>query len=559
MPQTSTTTQGSNTTRAVRSGHEPATAARPIGRTVRANLSTAELYEHAARAGEGLIAADGPLVVRTGKHTGRSPQDKFFVREPSSESKIWWGSVNQPISEAHYERLRERLLDHLAEGDVYAQDSFIGADPAHRRSLRVYTETAWASIFARNLFRRPSRDELGAFEPNFTIIDAPSFKADPETEGTRTETAILLHLRRMEILIVGTEYAGEIKKSAFTVMNYLMPDEGVLPMHSAVNVGQAHDSVVFFGLSGTGKTTLSADPKRSLIGDDEHGWGPDGLFNFEGGCYAKTIRLSPMYEPDIFQTTRRFGTILENVDLDPVTRELDLDSERFTENTRGAYPLEFIGNADPTGLAGHPRNIVLLTADAFGVLPPISRLTPAQAQYHFISGYTAKLAGTEIGVREPKATFSACFGAPFMPRHPGEYAAMLAERLDRHDARVWLVNTGWTGGPYGTGERMNIDHTRSMVRAALDGRLDDIPTRVDPIFRIDVPTSCPDVPASFLDPRSTWADPEAYDRQAAQLARMFAENFEAYVDGVTDEVRAAGPIVSDDAGPALELSEPGEG
>jgi phosphoenolpyruvate carboxykinase (ATP) len=518
-----------------------ASAGHPLGRIVRANLSVAELYEDAIRAGEGVIAAEGPLVVRTGKHTGRSPQDKFIVREPWSEDKIWWGEVNRPISEAHYDRLRARLVSYLADRPLFAQDLFIGAAPAHRRSLRVYTETAWASTFARNLFRRPAPADLAAFVPNFTIICVPSFKADPATEGTRTETAILLHLRRMEIVIVGTEYAGEIKKSAFTVMNYLLPDEAVLPMHAAVNVGADGDAAVFFGLSGTGKTTLSADPQRSLIGDDEHGWGDDSVFNFEGGCYAKTIRLSPMYEPDIFQTTRRFGTVLENVDLDPVTRELDLDSERFTENTRGAYPLEFIGNADPTGIAGPPRNVVLLTADAFGVLPPISRLTHAQAAYHFISGYTAKLAGTEIGVKEPKATFSACFGAPFMPRHPGEYAAMLIDRLERQGARAWLVNTGWTGGPYGTGERMNIDHTRSMVRAALAGSLDEASYVVDPVFGVEVPTDIPGVPASFLQPRSTWLDGAAYDRQAAALARMFAANFAAYADGVPADVRAAGP------------------
>ncbi|MHB8460706.1 MAG: phosphoenolpyruvate carboxykinase (ATP) [Candidatus Limnocylindrales bacterium] len=515
-----------------------------FGRHIRANLSTAELYEDAIRAGEGIVAAAGPLVVRTGKHTGRSPQDKFIVREPSSEGKIWWGDVNRPIAQEHYDRLRARLVAYLADRPLYAQDCFIGADPAHRRSLRVYTETAWASIFAQNLFRRPSAADLARFAPNFTIIDVPSFKADPATEGTRTETAILLNLGRMEILIVGTEYAGEIKKGAFTVMNYLLPDEGVLPMHASVNVGAADDPAVFFGLSGTGKTTLSADPERTLIGDDEHGWGPDGLFNFEGGCYAKTIRLSPMYEPDIFATTRRFGTILENLDLDPVTRELDLDSERFTENTRAAYPLDFIGNADPTGIAGQPRNVVLLTADAFGVLPPISRLTHAQAAYHFISGYTAKLAGTEVGVREPKATFSTCFGAPFTPRHPGEYARMLAERLARWDVPVWLVNTGWTGGPYGTGERMNINHTRSMVRAALSGALDGVPTVSDPIFGIEVPVACPDVPASFLSPRSTWADGAAYDRAAARLAAMFAENFAAFRDGVDPEVAAAGPRVA---------------
>jgi phosphoenolpyruvate carboxykinase (ATP) len=531
----------------------------PIGRAVRTNLSTAELYEAAIRAGEGLIAAAGPLVVRTGKHTGRSPRDKFVVKEATSQDKIWWGEVNRPISEEHYDRLRTRLVEYVSERDLYAQDLFIGAHPDHRRSLRVYTETAWASIFARNLFRRPSATDLAAFRPNFTIINVPSFHADPATEGTRTETAILVHLRRMEVIIVGTEYAGEIKKSAFTVMNYLLPDEGVLPMHSAVNVGKERDSVIFFGLSGTGKTTLSADPERSLIGDDEHGWGPDGVFNFEGGCYAKTIRLSPMYEPDIFQTTKRFGTILENVELDPVTRELDLDSDRITENTRGAYPLDFIGNADPTGIAGQPKNVVLLTADAFGVLPPISRLTHDQAAYHFISGYTAKLAGTEIGVKEPQATFSACFGAPFMPRHPGEYAAMLTERLARWEVPVWLVNTGWTGGPYGAGERMNINHTRAMVRAALGGALDGVATRIDPIFGVEVPTECPGVPPEVLEPRSTWQDTAAYDAQAGKLARMFAENFGNFADGVPASVRSAGPKVVESGGPDLALAEPGEG
>jgi phosphoenolpyruvate carboxykinase (ATP) len=530
-----------------------------FGRIVRANRPTAELYEDAVRAGEGLIAADGPLVVRTGKHTGRSPQDKFIVKEPGSAARIWWGDVNRPIALEHYDRLRARLMTYLADRPVYAQDCFIGAHPAHRRSLRVYTETAWASIFARNLFRRPSAAELASFAPNFTIIDVPSFQADPATEGTRTGTAILVNLAAMEIIIVGTEYAGEIKKSAFTVMNYLMPDEGVLPMHSAANVGRDGQSVVFFGLSGTGKTTLSADPERSLVGDDEHGWGVDGVFNFEGGCYAKTIRLSPMYEPDIFQTTRRFGTVLENVDLTPATRELDLDSDRFTENTRGAYPLHFIGNADPTGMAGQPTNVVLLTADAFGVLPPISRLTADQAQYHFISGYTAKLAGTEIGVKEPQATFSACFGAPFMPRHPGEYAAMLAERLERYGVRAWLVNTGWTGGPYGTGERMNINHTRSMVRAALSGALDGVPTVTDPVFGVEVPTTCPEVPDGVLQPRTTWSDGAAYDRQADALARMFVENFAAYADGVPESVRAAGPRVSTLDGPELKVAGPGEG
>ncbi len=541
------------------------TATRPVptsvlGRSVVANLSSAELYERAVRNGEGVIAAEGPLVVRTGKHTGRSPQDKFIVREPSSEAKIWWGDVNHPITEEHYDRLRARLVAYLADKDLYSQDMYIGAHPSHRRSLRVYTETAWASIFARNLFRRPAREDLASFAPNFTIIDVPSFQADPETEGTRTGTAILLHLQRMEIIIVGTMYAGEIKKSAFTVMNYLMPDEGVLPMHSSINVGEAGDAAIFFGLSGTGKTTLSADPLRSLIGDDEHGWGDEYTFNFEGGCYAKTIRLSPMYEPDIFATTKRFGTILENTDIDPVTRELDLDSERFTENTRAAYPLHFIGNADPTGIGPGPRNVVFLTADAFGVLPPISRLTREQAAYHFISGYTAKLAGTEIGVKEPSATFSAGFGAPFLPRHPGEYAAMLVDRLDAFDVPVWLVNTGWTGGPYGVGHRMNINHTRNMVRAALNGQLDDVTFVEDPIFRVAVPTSVPGVPDEVLVPRNTWADTDAFDQTARRLAAMFHANFAYYAQGVSDEIRTAGPIdVGDVDLGNFKFSKPGEG
>jgi phosphoenolpyruvate carboxykinase (ATP) len=529
-------------------------------RTIHSNLSTAELYERAIARGEGVIAANGPLVVRTGTHTGRSPRDKFIVRESSSEANVWWGEVNHPITEEHYERLRARLLTYVADRELFSQDLFIGAHPAHRRSLRVYSESAWSSIFARNLFRRPKPADLDGFAPNFTILDVPSFEADPETEGTRSGTAILLHLKRMEVIVVGTMYAGEIKKSAFTVMNYLLPDEGVLPMHSSINVGAAGDSVIFFGLSGTGKTTLSADPERSLIGDDEHGWGSDYVFNFEGGCYAKTIRLSPMYEPDIFATTKRFGTILENVDIDPVTRELDLDSERITENTRGAYPLEFIGNADPTGIAGTPRNVVFLTADAFGVLPPISRLTREQAAYHFISGYTAKLAGTEIGVKEPSATFSAGFGAPFLPRHPGVYADMLVERLERHGVPVWLVNTGWTGGPYGTGERMNIQHTRNMVRAALNGELADAPTVIDPIFGFEVPTAVPGVPAGVLIPRDTWADPAAYDAAAARLARMFHDNFAAYAAGVREGVRSAGPtVVGAGSGDGLKVSPPGEG
>ena len=507
------------------------------------NLSTAELYEHAVRNGEGLISAHGSLVVRTGKHTGRSPKDKFVVREPSSVDKVWWGEINQPLAEARYDRIRDRLSAYIADRPIYSQDLYIGADPEHRRALRVYTETAWASVFARNLFRRPPLTELEGFVPNFTIIDIPSFQADPETEGVRSETAILLHLDRMEILIVGTEYAGEIKKSAFTVMNYLMPDEWVLPMHSSVNVGRDGDPAIFFGLSGTGKTTLSADPLRCSSATTSTAGAREG-------CSTSRAAATPRRSVSLRCTSRtsspppaRFGTILENVDLDEATRELDLDSERFTENTRGAYPLEFIGNADPTGMTGHPRAVIFLTADAFGILPPISRLDRDQAQFHFISGYTAKLAGTEIGVTEPRATFSACFGAPFLPRHPGEYAAMLADRLDRHRIPVWLVNTGWTGGPYGTGERMPIDHTRNMVRAALGGLLDGVSYETDPVFGVAVPLGVPDVPSDVLRPRDTWADPAAYDRKAAELARMFAENFGQYADGVSEAVRVAGPRI----------------
>ena len=514
-----------------------------LGRIRHANLSPAALYEHAIRRGEGVIVEGGPLVVRTGKHTGRSPQDKYIVDEPAVHDKVWWGGFNQPISVARYDALRARIVEHLASREVFVQEGYVGADPGWRRSLRAWTETAWASIFCDNLFIRPQPGDLDGFTPNFTIIDAPSFKADPARDGTRSETVILVHLSRQEIIIAGTEYAGEIKKGAFGIMNYRLPDEDVLPMHSAVNVGARGDVAIFFGLSGTGKTTLSADPHRTLIGDDEHGWGPHGVFNFEGGCYAKTIRLSHIYEPDIYSTTRRFGTILENVVFDETTRELDLDSETITENTRGAFPLDFISNSSDDGVAGHPSNVIFLTADAFGVLPPISRLTRDQAMYHFISGYTAKLAGTEVGVKEPGATFSLCFGAPFMPRHPAVYAQMLGERLDRHDVPVWLVNTGWTGGPYGVGHRMNIQETRNMVRAALDGALDGVETVTDPIFGVQVPLHVPGVPDAVLQPRGTWADPAAYDEQARKLAAMFVDNFRRFEDSVGPEIVAAGPRV----------------
>src|SRR3954467_2623483 len=512
-----------------------------FGRSALANLSVAALYEKAIERSEGLLAAAGPLVVRTGQHTGRSPKDKYIVDEADSHDGVWWGGFNQPISEERYDALRQRFIDHINGREVFVQDCFVGADPRYRRSARVYTESAWASIFCDNLFIRPAPEELAGFEPNFTIIDAPTFQADPARDGCRSETVILVHLARQEILIGGTQYAGEMKKGAFGIMNYRLPAEGVLPMHSSVNVGKDGDVAIFFGLSGTGKTTLSADPERILIGDDEHGWSDEGVFNFEGGCYAKTIRLSHIYEPDIYSTTQRFGTILENVAMDPDTRELNLDSEEFTENTRAAFPLNFISNSSDVGMAGHPSTIIFLTADAFGVLPPIAKLTRDQAMYHFISGYTAKLAGTEVGIKEPSATFSTCFGAPFMPRHPGVYAKMLGERLDRHDVPVWLINTGWTGGPYGQGERMNITWTRQMVRAALNGALEDIETRTDPNFGFEVPTHCPDVPTEVLWPRDTWANKDAYDARARQLADMFVENFKQFEGRVSDAVRAAGP------------------
>jgi phosphoenolpyruvate carboxykinase (ATP) len=511
------------------------------GKTRHDNLSPVALYEHALRRNEGVLAANGPLAVRTGTHTGRSPKDKFLVDEAGSHDGVWWGGFNQPISEQNYEKLRARFIDHMNSREVFTQDCFVGADPRYRRAVRAYTESAWANMFCDHLFIRPSAADLEHFQPNFTIIDAPTFQADPERDGTRSETVILVHLSRQEILIGGTEYAGEMKKGAFGIMNFRLPEEGVLPMHSSVNVGKGGDVAIFFGLSGTGKTTLSMDPERLLIGDDEHGWSDEGVFNFEGGCYAKTIRLSHIYEPEIYSTTQRFGTILENVDIDPDTRELDLDSERFTENTRAAFPLHFIGSSSPDGVAGHPSAIIFLTADAFGVLPPISRLSRDQAMYHFISGYTAKLAGTEVGVKEPSATFSTCFGAPFMPRHPSVYAEMLGERMDRFGVPVWLVNTGWTGGPYGVGERMNIAWTRSMVRGALNGTLKDVPTHTDPNFGLEVPERCPDVPAEVLWPRDTWADKDAYDTQARKLADMFVENFKAYEDRVSPAVRDAGP------------------
>lgn len=514
----------------------------PRGR-VHWNLVQAALVEHAVRRGEGMLAEMGPFVAITSPHTGRSPNDKFVVRDPQTQDDVDWGKVNQPLSEEHFERLLADVRAYLnGLPELFVQDLYCGADPAHRLSVRYVLPNAWHAAFVRNMFIRPDLEQLASFRPNFVVLHAPEFQATPEKHGTRTGTFIVLHLARRMILIGGTRYAGELKKSMFTVMNYLMPREGVLSMHCSANIGPAGDTALFFGLSGTGKTTLSADPERSLIGDDEHGWSEHGIFNFEGGCYAKVINLSPEQEPDIFATTRMFGTILENVVLDPVTRRVRFDDQTITENTRASYPLPYIRNHVPSGRGGHPRNIVFLTADAFGVLPPIARLTREQAMYYFMSGYTAKVAGTERGVTEPQATFSACFGAVFLVWHPTRYAEMLGRLLDRHGARVWLVNTGWVGGPYGVGSRMKLPYTRAMVRAALSGALDDTPTESDPVFRLARPVDVPGVPPEVLDPRAMWADKAAYDAQARRLAEMFRKNFERFGD-VDPAIAAAGPRI----------------
>lgn len=499
------------------------------------------LYEEAIRRREARLAHLGPLVVRTGQHTGRSPNDKFIVRESSSEDKVWWGKVNKGMAPAQFDGLHRRLLAYLQGKDLFVQDCFAGADPQYRLPIRVITETAWHSLFARDMFIRAKPEELATHVPQFTVLNAPSFHADPEIDGTRSEVFIVIHFGRKLVLIGGTQYAGEIKKSIFTVLNYLLPQQRVMSMHCSANIGPGGDAAVFFGLSGTGKTTLSADPARTLIGDDEHGWSDRGVFNYEGGCYAKVIRLSAQAEPEIYETTRRFGTILENVGFDSATGRLDLNDESLTENTRAAYPISHIPNATRDGLGGHPKNIIMLTADAFGVLPPAARLTPAQAMYHFLSGYTAKVAGTEKGVTEPQATFSTCFGAPFMALSPTVYADLLGEKIAQHKVNVWLVNTGWSGGPYGVGHRMKIAHTRAMVNAALNGGLAGVPTKPDPIFGLAVPIACPGVPAEVLDPRQTWSDPAAYDAQARKLAGMFAENFKTFAGQVSKEVGAAGP------------------
>jgi phosphoenolpyruvate carboxykinase (ATP) len=510
--------------------------------TVHWNLQTAALYEAAIARGEGKVAAGGPFVAVTAPHTGRAPNDKFVVREPSSEQRIWWGKVNQEMTLDHYATLKTDVLAYLnGRDDLFVRDLFAGADPTHRVKVRFVTENAWQAMFVYNMFLRPRAGELDGFTPDFTVLHAPEMQADPARHGTRSGAFIVLNLAERTVLIGGTRYAGEMKKSIFTLLNYLYPTRGILSMHCSANVGSAGDVAVFFGLSGTGKTTLSADPSRGLIGDDEHGWSDTGVFNFEGGCYAKVIKLSAKGEPEIYATTRMFGTILENVVFDEDTREVDLDSAAITENTRASYPIESIPNHVAGGHAGHPSNVVFLTADAFGVLPPIARLTAEQAMYHFLAGYTAKVAGTERGVTEPQATFSACFGAPFLPLHPGVYAKLLGERIAKHKVRCWLVNTGWTGGPHGEGHRMPLEQTRAMVHAALEGKLDAVSTRRDPVFGIEVPTAVPGVPSAVLDPRGTWKDPAQYDAQARKMSAMFRENFAKYADGVDEAVRQAGP------------------
>jgi phosphoenolpyruvate carboxykinase (ATP) len=506
------------------------------------NLSTASLYEEVVRRREGWISDDGPLVVHTGHHTGRSPNDKFIVKEPGSEKNVAWGKVNRPIDQAKFAALHAKMCAFFQGRDVFVQNLFAGADPQFRIPVRVITDYAWHNLFARNLLICPDVPVIHDSPDTFTIIDSPRFHALPEVDGTNSEVFIVLDFAKRLCIIGGTTYAGEIKKSVFTVLNYLLPDVGVLPMHCSANVGAAGDTTLFFGLSGTGKTTLSADPDRGLIGDDEHGWSEKGIFNFEGGCYAKVIRLSPEAEPDIYQTTRRFGTVLENVIIDSTTRKIDLNDAVLTENTRAAYPISRISNHVPSGLGGHPKNVVMLTCDAFGVMPPIAKLTPEQAMYHFLSGYTAKVAGTEKGVGdEPQTTFSTCFGAPFMPLAPTVYAKLLGERIARHKTSTWLVNTGWSGGPFGVGSRIKIAHTRAMIRAALTGMLDGVKTAADPVFGLHVPVSCPDVPAGILNPRDTWADTAAYDVKAAELAVKFKNNFEQFAPDASEAVRSAGP------------------
>ncbi|AUH32468.1 phosphoenolpyruvate carboxykinase [Paracoccus tegillarcae] len=504
------------------------------------NLLEPALMNEAIARGEGQLGLGGTFLVQTGKHTGRSPKDKFVVRTADVEDSIWWEN-NAPMTPEAFDLLHQDMLAHMKGGDYFVQDLFGGADPELRLDVRVVTEMAWHGLFIRHLLRRPAAQELASFVPEFTIINCPGFKADPARHGTRSETVIALNFEKKLILIGNTAYAGENKKSVFTLLNYLLPAKGVMPMHCSANHApdDADDVAIFFGLSGTGKTTLSAEPSRVLIGDDEHGWSDRGIFNFEGGCYAKTINLSPKAEPEIFATTTRFGTVIENMVHNQETLELDFEDNSITDNMRCAYPLEAISNASETSIGGNPKNVIMLTCDAYGVLPPIARLTPAQAMYHFLSGFTSKTPGTEVGVTEPIPTFSTCFGAPFMPRRPEEYGRLLQEKIAQTGATCWLVNTGWTGGAYGTGSRMPIVATRALLSAALDGSLNDAQFRRDPNFGFDVPVSVPGVSDVLLDPRRTWADPEAYDRQAEKLVQMFSDNFEQYLPGIDDDVRAA--------------------
>lgn len=509
------------------------------------NRSTPELYELAIRRHEGQMAHLGPLVVAMGQHTGRAAKDKYIVDEPETTNDIWWGKVNVKYPENRFDTLLKRMAAYLRGKTVFAQDCFAGADERHRQAVRVVTEFAWHNLFARNMFIQLPReaDKIKAFVPDFTVLHCPNFHADPEEDKTRSGTFVALHLSRKLVLIGGTAYAGEIKKSIFTALNFLLPARHVLSMHCSANVSKDNpeDVAIFFGLSGTGKTTLSADPARLLIGDDEHGWSENGIFNFEGGCYAKVIHLSRESEPEIYECTRRFGTILENVSMNPAVRRLDLDDDSLTENTRASYPLSHLPNIAASRMGGHPRNIFMLTADAFGVLPPIARLSEDQAMYHFISGYTAKVAGTEKGVKEPTATFSACFGAPFMVRHPSVYAQMLAENITQHKVNCWLVNTGWSGGPYGVGSRMKINLTRSLLNSALNGSLERAPMRKDPVFGFLVPSEAPGVPPEMLDTRRTWSNEAEYDRQARRLCGLFQENFEQFRDQSPARIQAAGP------------------
>ncbi|MDG2241633.1 MAG: phosphoenolpyruvate carboxykinase (ATP) [Longimicrobiales bacterium] len=505
------------------------------------NLSPAQLYEASFAKGDGQLVHMGAIAAVTAPHTGRSPNDRFVVRDENSEGVVDWGKVNVPVSPEHFAALRTDVVAYLNDHEIYVQDARAGEDATHGINVRVISESAWHSLFAYNMFLRLSAEERVDFVPGFTVLHAPHLKADPARHGVNSETAIMVNFTAREVVVCGTRYAGEIKKSIFSVLNHMLPEAGVLPMHCSANIGPEGDTALFFGLSGTGKTTLSADASRGLIGDDEHGWSEEGTFNFEGGCYAKTIRLSPEGEPEIYRATQMFGTILENVILSEATREIDFEDGSITENTRASYPIHYIPNAVLPSRGGHPKNVVFLTADAFGVLPPISRLTPEQAMYHFLSGYTAKVAGTERGVTEPQATFSACFGGPFLPRHPGVYAKMLGEKLREHGAKVWLVNTGWSGGGYGVGSRMKLAHTRAMVNAAIAGDLEGAEFVTDEVFGLDVPTAVPGVPSEVLSPRSTWTDGEAYDASATKLAEMFKANFEKFADQVGDEVKAAGP------------------